>query len=119
MTEHLLYLESADDWGPSWWMECRHGPSPKWNQYTYEGVVHVDEQCWLQSWWENLGSELLKLKFAKDAQPTFPLAVRPSDDWDENGGTLVVEPTQHMVGRLEVAHGCPWCQCAPESKPQL
>jgi hypothetical protein len=88
---HLLYLDSVDDWGAGWKLTCEHDTSPQWHQTTSEGVTRVSEQCWLQSWWSEVGPELLKLDFAKDAQPEFPLAVKPSDDWDADGGTIVVD----------------------------
>lgn len=41
-----------------------------------------DSECWLQTWWEELGAELLDLKNLE-----ITIAVKPDDTWsyDESG----------------------------------
>ena len=88
MSDHLLRLDEVDSWGPAWKLTCHHNAKSRWFSTDKEGVVE-SEDCWLATWWEGLGSELLNLK---DVSMRFPMPVRPSDDWDyDNGGRLVCE----------------------------
>lgn len=110
MREHELHITEMSDWGTSYKLYCCHDTLPRWHQYAdLDGTVRVAEECWLQSWWDNLGVELLDITFA--TQPHFPIAVRPSADFDENGGTIVMEeldkpdPTERQLVSSVIHHG--------------
>ena len=79
MSDHLLHLDLVDGYGPSWRLTCEHVAGEPWE-------IPNDCACWFMTWWEGVGAELLKL----DAPTSFPMPVRPSDDWDEDDGGLII-----------------------------
>ena len=96
MTDHQLRLTAVEEGWTGWELDCTHGDSLRFHYYpNVEGGPGVRQsQCWLQSWWSELGAELLNLTAtpALRATLTFPLPVKPSDDWDFDGGTIVRDP---------------------------
>ncbi len=82
--DHLLHADWIEQEGyVHWRFTCEHGPDNR--RWWTDGVE--GSECWFFSWWDAVGSELLD---NIDGPITFPIAVKPSDDWAyEDGGTIV------------------------------
>jgi hypothetical protein len=90
--EHVLHIERVDEGYVEWCFECVHPEGvDRWRYKNPDGSIvesSSPEECWFESWWSALGQELIMID-----QPitSYPVAVRPSDDWDyDNGGTVVL-----------------------------
>jgi hypothetical protein len=88
---HLLHFDGMDWGGVDWRLECVHVDGDQtWCTFDADGEIETSD-CWLMSWWSELGAELFEYNRAgapwpKD--PSFPFPVRPWD-WDpDNGGTI-------------------------------
>ncbi len=98
MADHFLYLTGIDGGYAEWDFACNHSDADrKWWPTNPDGTpiytIDGDEcsYCWLWSWWDGLGNELIG-NIALPKGVTFPLPVRPSDDWNyDNGGTIVMD----------------------------
>lgn len=84
---HTLTLIDVNQYGPNWKLECHHDKGSqtidtRWQCRNEDGTVDDDSECWLQTWWEELGAELLDLKNLE-----ITIAVKPDDTWsyDESG----------------------------------
>ena len=101
MSAHLLTIDGVDEGTPCWNLRCTHDKQDTawWfrdepNDDGTPGLWSINiggdriEGCWLQSWWEGVGAELINFSESVDA---YPIHVRPSDDWGyDSGGSLVI-----------------------------
>lgn len=93
MAAHLLYLDGIECNGyPRWRLTCEHAAvelAREWRSTMLNSEPDPDwDGCWLRSWWDEVGSELLEIN-----QPihSFPIPVKPGDDWSEDGGSIVLD----------------------------
>lgn len=57
--DHSLHLDGDPRW--NWRLSCDHEPGGRWASYENQGDAEpVSEECWLRSWWDELGLEMLK-----------------------------------------------------------
>ena len=89
MGDHLLHIDGIQEEGyPHWRLSCKHAAGGRWRVVLQDGTPDPNfdnDECWLLSWWEHLGSELLD-RF--DGPITLPIPVEPKN-WDyDNGGTI-------------------------------
>jgi hypothetical protein len=88
--DHLLHLDYIDAEGyASWSLTCEHDHGGRWRVVLQDGSPdpNFDEsECWLDSWWSAVGSEILD---RIDGPITvLPIPVEPKE-WDyDNGGTI-------------------------------
>ena len=109
MSDHLLHLTEIDCGSAYFKLTCEHpDPSPEhpawacmphpespdYDEATAD-VPFWDEGCWLMSWWDAVGDELVTIK-ASDMPPaaSWPLPVKPSSDWGCEGRTIEYEATR-------------------------
>lgn len=98
---HLLHFDGVDWGGVTWRLECTHVSGDQtWCTFGAFGDIESDD-CWLMSWWVDLGPELFEHNPSSPVtaggsparppwpvDPSFPIPVCPWD-WDpENGGTI-------------------------------
>lgn len=83
---HIITMGIIDQGWTNWAFRCLHPEDEEqWWTRREDGEVHGKE-CWLLSWWEGCGQELLEM----NVTPPLTLAVRPEGHWDfEDGGTLI------------------------------
>ena len=93
--QHQLTIKSIEDGCVYFDFQCLHEePSadhPEWATHRNFNNHEPDYElgCWLMSWWEGIGNELVG---RIDPPYVWPLPVRPNDDWDyEDGGWLVAD----------------------------
>ena len=92
MADHLVTITAIEQGYPVWSFECRHGNSfgdRRWDCTTATGEPDpaMAGECWLKTWWDELGSELLDITGPITA---LPIPVRPNSDWSfDDGGSLV------------------------------
>ena len=106
--DHLLHLTEIDCGAAYFKLTCEHpDPSPEHPQWACRRPPEApdtdddnideplwDEGCWLMSWWDAMGDELVTIK--RDDMPTtsrWPLPVKPSSDWTDDGGSIVFDPS--------------------------
>lgn len=53
--DHLLHITEVHDGYTSFDLTCEHTPDSEWNDPRHGGTG----DCWLKSWWEGFGNELL------------------------------------------------------------
>jgi len=89
MADHEMVLHAVGDFTDITF-ECLHAPdNRRWFSTTETGKVE-SERCWFASWWDALGVEMLDLRDLDTV--TWPVAVRPSEDWTfDDGGKIVVD----------------------------
>ena len=88
MTDHLVHVDAIHDGYVQWRFECCHVPGGQWRVTLPDGELdpNFDEcDCWLMSWWDAMGSELL---YADAPITSFPIAVEPHEWSYDDGGTL-------------------------------
>lgn len=87
-TAHTLTIESVFNGSPHFALHCHHDPA-SWGHYDQEtGEYSEADGCWLMSWWDGVGDELVNLPAPIEC---LPIPVRPSDDWTDNGGSIVLD----------------------------
>ena len=91
LSDHLLRITGIDSGWTGFQLDCTHGDDIRFHHYpVVEGGPRIQRaECWLQTWWSELGAELIVIPDDPDGCLSFPLPVKPSDDWDFDGGTLV------------------------------
>ena len=103
MAEHLLHLIEVTEEGYAHWdFECTHPTLPAEIPVEWQGIDSAPEDgCWFHSWWAAVGQELIgHLRIPRD--PTLPLAVRPSDDWNfDLAGTIVLDVPNPQASESE------------------
>ena len=89
MADHLLGIDRVDEGGVDWTFSCAHDPDDtRWFSRDPDGSI-TSHDCWLMSWWDGCGPELLNLE---DGVTRIPMPVRPDDGWDyDNAGSLVAD----------------------------
>lgn len=105
MTAHLLHLDEVDEGEAIWRFTCHHDEDdPAWIYRLPDGTPDPTNlgDCWLESWWDAEGGELLDLR---GPIMTFPVPVGPSDDWDyDNGGSITLADSPAANAGAVVAH---------------
>lgn len=97
MSDHLLHLARIGEEGyAEFQFTCEHAMgAAKWRYRNPDGSYdgNSSTECWLKSWWDAVGSEILDAIEGPITQ--FPIPIKPSDDWDyDNGGTISFDPTE-------------------------
>ena len=90
---HVVHLIEVDQGAVYWRFDCLHAAADEaWAYREQDGTISPSwrpGECWLESWWDAEGAELLDLN---GDLLTFPLPVKPCADWDyDNGGVMVVD----------------------------
>jgi hypothetical protein len=105
MSDHHLHLVGFSYQSPDWRLTCDHEPGGRWRCTNQDGTPspnHDESECWLESWWSELGIELMADVEMQGGR--LPIPVRPSSDWDyENGGTLVIDEPAPSPYRFTVS----------------
>ena len=92
--DHHLHIVEIYEGSAEFRMTCEHPPVDLDSRWV---TVRPDEDwqpdveagCWLMSWWDEIGSELLGII---KGPFVWPLPVRPCDDWNfDDAGALVVD----------------------------
>ena len=95
LAPHTLTMGDVDDGHVDWKLTCNHDMAT-WGHYDIETGEYTEaDGCWLQSWWGEMGGELLVLRAPI---PNQPIPVRPASDWDVDGGTIVLDLGHSFVG---------------------
>ena len=88
---HVITMGVIEEGTVRWAFRCIHSPDDEtWAVRNPDGTLWDSENpmahgCWLYSWWEGLGQELIDARVT----PPITLAVRPNAEWDyEDGGSL-------------------------------
>lgn len=84
--DHLVTLDGVEEGYPQWRFECTHEMDQHWAGSDEEGNQLPVGECWLETWWDGCGDALLNLK-----GPLLGVAVKPSGDWGESGGRIVLD----------------------------
>jgi hypothetical protein len=102
--DHLLHLKEIEDEGyVRFGLSCEHGPltwSDRWSSARYGGYA---EECWLMSYWEGIGQELLSDDVPWPANPTFPLPVTGTG----SGEDVAIVYAPGSAARASETVGCP------------
>ena len=64
---------TVDMAGVTWLLECTHGPTGWTGTDEFGRALPEDGTCWLQSWWDEQGEDLLRPPWPKTI--TFPALV--------------------------------------------
>ena len=91
MSDHLLHLDSVDEGGGYFRLECIHPKTPRWFGGGEDGgdPENLSDQCNLLSWWNNVGMEL----FGSEQTVTLPAIPVHAEGWGyESPNLYVVQP---------------------------
>ena len=107
---HLLHLDGIEPEGYAMWrLTCEHAPDDDgWHPMVETSPVGVvgtvlerEPECWLMTWWDAIGQELLG-EF-KGPIATFPIAVVPDGTWTfDDGGSIVPAPDRGSGGQPDI-----------------
>ena len=79
MSDHLLHLDSVDESGGNFRLECRHEKNDRWFGDGEDGtdLDSLSNECNLLSWWNNVGMEL----FASEQPVSLPAIPVHAEGW--------------------------------------